>query len=114
VEGGAGTRLLSRSSSHERLHEAIGNVTPDDMDHGRQRQILTHRAKIKRLTLERKKKENPPNAAQEADPRIGSADAASESAGFASEPQKGAGTLSTNIARLIRRVLTTYTVRIKD
>ena len=36
----------------------MGNVTPDDMYHGRQREILTHRAKIKRLTLERRKKEN--------------------------------------------------------
>ena len=49
--------------NHERLHEAIGNVTPDDMYHGRQREILTRRAKIKRLTLERRKKENLRNAA---------------------------------------------------
>jgi RNA-directed DNA polymerase len=32
--------------NHERLHEAIGNVTPDDMYHGRQREIVTHREKI--------------------------------------------------------------------
>ena len=37
--------------NHERVHEAIGNVTPDDMYHGRQRSILRGRAKIKRLTL---------------------------------------------------------------
>ena len=49
--------------NRERLHEAIGNVTPDDMYHGRQRAILNHREKIKRLILERKKKENPNNAA---------------------------------------------------
>ena len=49
--------------NHERLHEAIGNVTPDDMYHGRQRAILSRRAKIKRLTLERRKKENLRNAA---------------------------------------------------
>jgi len=49
--------------NHERLHEAIGNVTPDDMYHGRQREILTRREKIKRLTLERRKKENLRNAA---------------------------------------------------
>jgi hypothetical protein len=42
----------------ERLHEAIGNVTPDAMYHGRQHEILTRRQKIKRLTLERRKKEN--------------------------------------------------------
>jgi NAD(P)-dependent dehydrogenase (short-subunit alcohol dehydrogenase family) len=33
-------------------------MMPDDMCNGRQREILTHRAKIKRLTLERRKKEN--------------------------------------------------------
>ncbi len=49
--------------NHERLHEAIGNVTPDDMYHGRQRAILNRREKIKRLILERKKKENLNNAA---------------------------------------------------
>ena len=49
--------------NHERLHEAIGNVTPDDMYHGRQRAILSRREKIKRLTLERRKKENLHNAA---------------------------------------------------
>ena len=49
--------------NHERLHEAIGNVTPDDMYHGRQRAILTRREKKKRLTLKRRKKENLRNAA---------------------------------------------------
>ncbi len=42
---------------------AIGNVTPDDMYHGRQHAILSRREKIKRLTLERRKKENLRNAA---------------------------------------------------
>ena len=41
----------------------FGNVTPDAMYHGRQRTILSHREKIKRLTLERRKKENLYNAA---------------------------------------------------
>jgi len=45
------------------LHEAIGNVTPDEMYHGRQPAILSRREKIKRLTLERRKKENLRNAA---------------------------------------------------
>ncbi len=49
--------------NHDRLHEAIGNVTPDDMYHGRQRAILSRREKIKRLTLERRKKENLSNVA---------------------------------------------------
>ena len=38
-------------------------VRHDDMYHGRQREILTHRDKIKRLTLQRRKKENLRNAA---------------------------------------------------
>ena len=45
------------------MQKAIGNVTPDDMYHGRQCEILTHREKIKRLTLQRRKKENLRNAA---------------------------------------------------
>jgi len=49
--------------NHERFHESIGNVTPDDMYHGRQREILTRRNRIKRLTLERRKKENQRTAA---------------------------------------------------
>jgi putative transposase len=49
--------------NHGRLHEAIGDVTPDDMYHGRQRAILSRREKIKRSTLERRKKENLTNAA---------------------------------------------------
>jgi transposase InsO family protein len=54
-------RAIARFVAHynyERLHEAIGNVTPDDMYHGRQREITSRRAKIKRATLERRKKEN--------------------------------------------------------
>jgi hypothetical protein len=49
--------------NYERLHEAIGNVTPDDVYHGRQREVLSRREKIKRLTFERRKKENLRNAA---------------------------------------------------
>ena len=49
--------------NHERLHEALGNVTPDDMYHDRQREIFTRRERIKRLTLQRRKKENLSNAA---------------------------------------------------
>jgi transposase InsO family protein len=49
--------------NYERVHEAVGNVTPDDMYHGRQREILNRREKIKRLTLARRKQENLRNAA---------------------------------------------------
>ncbi len=52
-----------RYYNHERVHEAIGNVTPDDMYHGSQHAILSRREKIKRVTLERRKKENLRNAA---------------------------------------------------
>jgi len=59
-------RAVSRFAAcynHERLHEAIGNVTPEDRYHGHQREIITRREKIKRSTLERRKKEDLRNAA---------------------------------------------------
>jgi transposase InsO family protein len=59
-------RAIARFVHHynyERVHESIGNVTPNDMYHGRQREILSRRDRIKRLTLERRKKENQSNAA---------------------------------------------------
>ena len=46
-----------------RLHEAIGNLTPYQMVHGRQRAILSRGEKIKRLTLKCSKKQNLCNAA---------------------------------------------------
>ena len=49
--------------NHERLHEAIGNVTPDDMYHVGQRAIFSRRERTKGLTLERRKKEDLRNAA---------------------------------------------------
>ena len=48
--------------NHERLHNTIENVTPDDTYHGRQHGILSRREKTKRLTLKRRKKENLSNA----------------------------------------------------
>ena len=66
VSPGAGVKRRARFVkyyNHERLHEAIGNVTPGNMVHGRQCAILSRREKIKRLTLERRKKENLRNAA---------------------------------------------------
>jgi hypothetical protein len=73
--------------NHRRLHETIGNVTPDDMYHGCQCEILTHREKIRRLTLQRRKRKNLRNAAQ---------------------PQRGAGTLATKNTLAVPKVLTMY------
>jgi len=47
----------------ERVHEAIGNLPPDELYHGRRRDILSRRERIQRLTLERRKNENLRNAA---------------------------------------------------
>ena len=43
--------------NNERYHEAIENVTPADVYFGRQYKVLTKRSKIKRSTMERRKKE---------------------------------------------------------
>ncbi len=75
--------------NHERVHEAIGNVTPDDMYHGRQREIFTRREKIKRLTLPRRKKENLSNAAW---------------------PHRGDETLCTKTDPAVPEPLTTYSL----
>jgi putative transposase len=43
--------------NNERYHEAIENVTPADVYFGRQYEVLTERSKIKRKTMERRKKD---------------------------------------------------------
>ena len=44
--------------NHRRLHESRQNVTPADMYAGRQQAILDRRARLKRATLVRRKREN--------------------------------------------------------
>ena len=59
-------RAVARFVNHyncDWVHEPLGHATPDDMYHGRQRAIRSRRGRIKRLTLERRKKENLRNAA---------------------------------------------------
>ena len=44
-------RELVGYCNNERYHELLDNVTPAEVDIGRQYEVLTKRAKIKRLTL---------------------------------------------------------------
>jgi putative transposase len=43
--------------NNERYHESLRNVTPADVYYGRQYAVLSERSKIKRRTMERRKKE---------------------------------------------------------
>ncbi len=43
--------------NNERYHEPLDNVTPADVYFGRQHEVLTERSKIKRLTMQRRKRE---------------------------------------------------------
>jgi transposase InsO family protein len=44
--------------NHERYHESLDNVTPADVYHGRQEEILDHRAIIKSRTMNQRKGQN--------------------------------------------------------
>ena len=43
--------------NHERYHESLDNVTPADVYSGRHREVLSERARIKQLTMQRRKRE---------------------------------------------------------
>jgi hypothetical protein len=43
--------------SNERYHESFDNVIPADVYYGRRYAVLTERAKIKRLTMRKRKRE---------------------------------------------------------
>jgi hypothetical protein len=43
--------------NNERYHESLDNVTPADVYYGRQYVVLTERAKIKQLTMSKRKRE---------------------------------------------------------
>ncbi len=44
-------------SCHLRYHEPLDNVTPTDVYFGRQYEVLSERAKIKRLTMQKRREE---------------------------------------------------------
>jgi putative transposase len=53
----AALRYFVAYYNNERYHESLDNVTSADVYFGRQYEVLTERAKIKRLTMKRRKRE---------------------------------------------------------
>ncbi len=43
--------------NYERYHESLENVTPADVYRGRNREVLSERARIKRLTMQRRRRQ---------------------------------------------------------
>jgi len=49
---------LPHRNHHRRYHKALGNVTPDDVLHGRREEILIKRREVKAQTLAQRKRYN--------------------------------------------------------
>jgi transposase InsO family protein len=44
--------------NHERYHESLDNLTPADVFAGKEKEVLSKREKIKRKTLEKRRRQN--------------------------------------------------------
>ncbi len=53
----AALRDFVQHYNNERYHESLDNVTPADVYFGRQHEVLSKRAKVKRLTMQKRKQE---------------------------------------------------------
>jgi hypothetical protein len=53
----AALRAFVAYYNNERYHESLDNVPPADVYYGRQYEVISERKKIKRLTMQRRKKE---------------------------------------------------------
>ncbi len=51
-------RLFVAHYNNERYHEALGNLTPADVFHGRDREIIARRAQIKERTMRLRREQN--------------------------------------------------------
>ena len=49
---------LPHRNNNRRYHKALGNVTPDDVLHGRREEILIKRREVKAKTLAQRKRYN--------------------------------------------------------
>jgi hypothetical protein len=55
---GASPGCRSGLSDNERYHESLDNVTPADVYYGRRYEVISEQSKIKRIAMQRRKKEH--------------------------------------------------------